>query len=245
MKHLIPAISLISTVLPAGAVTLLIDGANLNAPGSWTNGLPAAGNDGTIEVTSATNSATVFGFGSDTVTNLISGTITASDGFNLIGGTWNITGGKIITRYFLSNGDGGATTVVNISGGEIELKSTSSNFISTANGGVLNVSGSAVLNAATGPSQNMSNPNGDINFAPDWIGQWSVGSFTGDSWRTLFTTDPSMKFDGANLDGASFDTIFTVSGDGQTLSLTSPVPEPASLSLVGLAFLGTALRRRR
>jgi len=80
---------------PAGAVTLLSDGSDLNAPGSWSNGLPSAGNDGTIDVTTANNSATVFGFGGDSVTNLVGGTITADDGFNLLAaGTWNITGGK-------------------------------------------------------------------------------------------------------------------------------------------------------
>lgn len=226
----------------AGAATSLTEGSNLNAGGSWDNGLPSSRNDGTINVTSATNGTTVFGFGGDTVTNLISGTVTADDGFNLTSGTWNMTGGKIITRYFLSNG---ASTTFNMSGGEIELKAASSNFISTANGGTFNISGSATLNAATGATQSMSDPNGDIDFASDWTGQWSVGSFAGDSWKTLFTTDPSMKVNGANIDAATFDSTFTVSNGGQTLALTNPVPEPSSISLALLGLLGLTARRKR
>lgn len=247
MSHSIFSFALAGALLTfqASAVTLLSDGTNLNDGASWSNGLPAAGNEGTIDVVTGFNSQTVFGFGADSVTNLVGGTITANDGFNLLGaGTWNISGGKIITRYFLANGQSGPT-IVNMTGGEIELKSGSSNFISTANGGVFNVSGSALLNAATGAAQNMSDPNGDINFGPDWTGQWSVGSFTADSWRDLFATDPSMKFDGANIDGPTFDSLFTVSNGGQTLSLTNPVPEPSSLSLAGLVLVGWTIRRKR
>jgi len=132
-----------------------------------------------------------------------------------------------------------------MSGGEIELKSDSSNFISTANGGIMNISGSALLNAATGAAQSMSDPNGDIDFAPNWTGEWSVGSFSGDAWKTLFTTDPSMKYEGGNIDGATFDSTFTISDGGQTLSLTNPIPEPTSLALTGLALFAFTLGRRR
>lgn len=248
MPYSLPSLTLAGALLFAGqasAVTLLSDGSDLNAPASWSNGLPSAGNEGTIDVSSATNSQTVFGFGADSVTNLVGGTITADDGFNLLGaGTWNMSGGKIITRYFLANGQTGPT-IFNMSGGEIELKSDSSNFISTANGGILNISGSALLNAATGAAQSMSDPNDDINFSADWTGQWSVGSFTDDSWKDLFTTDPSMKYDGAHIDGTTFDSLFTVSDGGQSLALANPIPEPSTLSLAGLVVLGWAIRRKR
>ncbi len=96
----------------AGAATTFLGG-NLDSAASWDNGLPGAGNVGTISV-DGSNGTTVFNFGGGSIVNQTAGTITSSDGFNLTNGTWNLSGGAVLPRYFLSNGSG---TVINVSGG--------------------------------------------------------------------------------------------------------------------------------
>ena len=74
----------------AQADTMFLGG-NLNDSANWTHGLPASGNPGIIAV-DGTNETTVFGFGADSIVDHSAGTITASDGFNITSGTWNISG---------------------------------------------------------------------------------------------------------------------------------------------------------
>ena len=109
-------------------------GGDLNLAGGWSNGLPGTGNPGTIGV-DGTNGSTVFNFGNGSVVDQSAGTITSTDGFNLTGGTWNMGGGRIRCRYFLSNGAG---TVINLSGGRVELKDAAgTQYVGVANGGIL------------------------------------------------------------------------------------------------------------
>ena len=225
----------LSSVALAGladaATILTVVGGDIETAASWDNGLPSATNPGTIAINASMNASDTFNFGA--VVDHTAGDIVCADGFNMMSGTWNMSStGKIDPRYFLSNG---SSTVFNISAGLIELKSSSTNFISTANGGKLNVSGSAVLNAATNAAQSISTPNGDINFATGWTGSWSVGSFSGNDWKNLFTSDTDMKVDGANIDAATFDATFVVTDGGQTLSM---IPEPSTFALTTLGLLG-------
>ena len=204
----------------ARAATVFLGG-NLNSAGSWDNGLPSSSNPGTIAV-DGSNGTTVFNFGSGSVVDQTAGTITSSDGFNLTNGTWNLSGGGIKPRYFLSNG---GSTVINVSGGLVELKNVSgTQHMGVANGGRLNVSGSAVLDGtqATVAVQT----GGTIDFASGWTGSWTWGTYSGTNWRDLLTTNSAMKLDGASIDGPTFDSTFVVTDGGQTLSMPGGPPPP-------------------
>lgn len=207
----------------AGAVTILSDGGNLNAAGSWDNGLPGAGNDGLISV-DGTNANTVFGFGGGAVIThsagtITSGTLTNDGGFNFNqGDTWNMTGGEVITRYFLAN-----NSTFNLSGGVVTLKDVAATrHMGAANGGFFNVSGSVVLDGSN--ASTVVQTGGTIDIAAGWTGSWTWGLHTGDDWKNLFTSR-LITYDGAVIDAATFDSTFTVSDGGQTLSIIPPGPE--------------------
>jgi len=215
----------------------IFQGGNLNQAGSWNNGLPSSSNPGTIAV-DGTNGSTVFGFGGGAVVDQTAGTITSGDGFNYNqGDTWNMSGGTIITRYFLSNG---GSTVFNLSGGTIELADvTGTQHMGVANGGTFNVSGSVVLDG-TQATVNVQT-GGTIDIASTWTGSWTWGIYSGDDWKNLFTGN-LIEVDGANIDGATFDTMFAVTDGGQTLSM---IPEPSTLILTFMGISGLCRRRRR
>lgn len=230
----------------ANAATIF-QGGNLNLSASWNNGLPGASNPGTIAV-DGTNGTTVFNFGGGSIVNQTAGIITSADGFNLTGGMWNLSGGSILPRYFLSNG---SSTVINFSGGLVQLKDvTNAQHMGVANGGRLNISGSAVLDATQATT--VVQTGGTIDFASSWTGSWTYGTYSGSDWRNLLTTNSAMKLDGASITPAIFDEMFSVSPDGKTLSMASlpeegEIPEPATMALLPLAACGLVryIRRRK
>jgi len=210
---------LLSQAGAARAATTFLGG-NLNSGGNWSSGLPSSGNPGTIAVDGSNNS-TVFNFGSGSVVDMTAGTITSSDGFNVTNGTWNISGGRIITRYFLSNG---GSTTFNVSGGTVELSNVSgTQHMGVANNGTLNVSGSIVLDgtqATTGVQTG-----GTVDIASGWTGSWTMAPYSGDDWKNLFTGN-LIEVDGSNIDAATFDSVFAVTDGGKTLSMTGASPPP-------------------
>jgi len=223
----------------ADAATVF-QGGNLNVAGSWDNGLPSSSNPGTIAV-DGSNGTTVFNFGSGSVVDMTAGTITSTgtNGFNITNGTWNFSGGKIVTRYFLSNG---SSTVFNLSGGTIELSNVSgTQHMGAANNGTFNVSGSVVLDGTQATT--VVQTGGTVDIASSWTGSWTWAPYSGNSWRNLFTGN-LIELDGANIDGATFDATFLVTDGGQTLSI---IPEPSTFALTVLGLLGLLAcgRRRR
>lgn len=215
MKHLLILIIALlgGSAGHATAATNFVSG-SINTAGNWDNGLPNQGNVGTIAA-NGTNASTVFGYGAGSITNLTAGTLTSGDGFNITSGTWNVSGGKVITRYFLSNG---SNTVINLSGGSVELGNVAgTRHMGTANGGTLKISGSVVLDgtrATTGVQTG-----GTIDFSSEWTGSWTWGTYSGDDWRAWFTSNPDVKVDGVNIDATSFNSTFLVSNSGKTLEL--------------------------
>lgn len=192
-------------------------GGNLNSSGSWDNGLPASGNPGTIAV-DGNNGSTVFNFGGGSVVHQTAGTITSGDGFNLTGGTWNMSGGTLSTRYFLSNG---GSTVINLSGGLVELADRpNTQHMGVANGGTLIVSGATTLDGTEATTNVQTG--GTVNFSSDWTGSWTWRPHSGTDWRDLLTTSPAMRFHGTPIRGETFDAFFVVSNAGKTLGM---IPE--------------------
>lgn len=190
------------------------NGGNLNLASSWSNGLPASGNTGSINV-NGSNATTVFNFGAGSVVNHVAGAITSADGFNLTNGIWNLSGGRIVTRYLLSNG---SSTTINFSGGSIVLSDvTGTQYIGVVNNGTMNISGSAVLdgNQASAAVQTT----GTINFSGRWTGSWTWGTYSGSAWRDLLTSNTGCKLAGSSITGAIFDANFAVTNGGKTLAL--------------------------
>ena len=102
------------------AATSLIPGGDIRLAGGWDNSLPSSSNTGTVAVDGIFD-GTTFGYGAGAIVNHISGTLVGTDanGFNMNGGgMWNMSGGKIVARYVLSNG---GSTLFNFSGGIVEL----------------------------------------------------------------------------------------------------------------------------
>jgi hypothetical protein len=242
MKKSIIAVALKAVVFTgaAGAATSFLGGDFENGA-NWDNGLPAAGNEGTIAVDGTWGGSTT-GFGNGSVVNVTAGTLTAagSEGFNVFaGGTWNMSGGTIIARYFLSNSDLG-TVEFNLSGGSWEMSDQpGTQHMGVANGGILNISGSGTLDGsfATAVVQTA----GVIDIAADWTGSWTWGFYSGSEWRDHFVAG-EILYGGAAIDGATFDSSFLVTDGGQTLAL---VPEASAVLLASLGMLGLGLRRRR
>lgn len=221
---------LLPCVCTLGLADTKFGGGDLNQAVNWSNGLPAAGNVGAIAV-DGWNGTTVFGFGGGAIVNHTRGTITSSDGFNFIrGDTWYMSGGKLFTRYFLSNGQYG-NTVINVSGGLVELTDVAGNqHMGVANGGTLNISGSAVLDGtqATLPVQT----GGTLDIASDWTGTWTWGIYSGNEWETHFTSG-QITLGGDTLDAAAFAEKFDVLDSGRTLELKHSVPTaPGTVLLV-------------
>ena len=106
----------------ADAATIF-SGGNFESSANWDNGTPTAGNDGTISVDGTWVGSTT-GFPAGSIVNQTAGTLTAAgtEGFNMNGGgTWNMSGGTIIARYYLPNG---STNVFNLSGGSRSFSPT-------------------------------------------------------------------------------------------------------------------------
>lgn len=225
-KTLILTAKVILLLAVSGSAQTAFLGGNFESAASWDNGLPVVGSEGTIAV-DGTWAGSTTGFGTGTVVNHTAGILTApgTEGFNMNGqaggqtrsGTWNQSGGSILGRYFLSNG---TTSIINLSGGSWEMTDQAgTQHMGVANGGTLNISGTATLDAAfaTVPVQVTE---GTINIATDWTGAWTWGIYAGSEWRNHFIAG-EILFDGAVIDGPAFDANFHVTDGGQTLALIS------------------------
>lgn len=151
------------------------------------------------------------------------------------GATWNISGGSITGRYIIANG---ATNIINISGGSLVLTDhPSTQHMGVANGGNLNISGSAVLDGtfATAVVQT----GGNIDIATGWTGSWTYNGNDLATWETLFTSG-NITSGGATIDAGTFNSNYAVTGN----TLTA-IPEPSSTALLGLGTLALLLRRRK
>jgi len=203
-------------------------GGNIVVAESWNSGLPSAFSPGTIAV-DGTLGTTVFGFGGGATINQTAGTLVADDGFNFIqGDTWNLSEGKIIARYILSNGQNG-DTIMNIAGGTLELADVDGNqHMGVGNGGTMNISGSAVLD---GTQANLEVQTGGIlDIASDWTGSWIWGIYSGSEWQDHFLSG-SITYDGEIIDEAGFRANFSVSDDGSTLTRFGEAPEVSRIVL--------------
>lgn len=201
-----------------GASQITLDAGTLNVAANWSNGLPGPANPGTIAVDGFTG-VTDFNFGAGSVANQVAATITSSDGFNLTGGTWNLTGGGIEARYVFANSSGAA---INLGGGTVTLRAAKGNqHLGAANGGTWNLSDAVVLDAthANQPLQTA----GTLNIASGWSGSWTYGTRGGNAWRDLFLAG-TIKFDGQTLDLAGFEEHFEVIHEGRTLRPASSSP---------------------
>ena len=211
----------------ATAATNLVSG-SINAAASWSSGLPSNTSVGTITVDGTHTTNGTFSYGGSSIVNHSAGTISSTGtlGFNMGGGTWKMTGGKILSRYVLANG---ASSVINFSGGTFELADVTGNQdVGVTNGATMNISGSATID---GTHASKAIPvGGTINFNTNWAGSWKWSFYTGTDWRTLCTTNSGMKLNGVSITEEMFDANFTVSPDGQTLSLTNPVQPTAFVS---------------
>ncbi|YCM42033.1 hypothetical protein V2O64_12045 [Verrucomicrobiaceae bacterium 227] len=215
-------------ILTFNSVTELLEG-DIAIAASWNNGLPSATTPGAIAVDGILGT-TVFGFGGGATIDQTAGTLISNDGFNFIrGDTWNMSGGKIVARYILSNGQAGVDTVMNISGGILELSDVEGNqHMGVGNGGVMRISGSAVLDGTHATLEVQTG--GTLDIASDWTGSWTWGFYTGNEWQDHFVAG-NITYDGAILDEAGFLANFSVSEDGMTLSPTGKSPEISEIVL--------------
>ena len=229
----------------AGADTILNLGGDISNASGWNNGKPSSSNPGTITV-DGTSSSDTFGYGAGAIITHTAGDIVGpgNRGFNMNGGgTWNMSGGKLLFRYILSNG---SNTIFNFSGGTAELSSTATTtqHMGVANGGKMNISGSAVLDG-TQATTIVQATSGIIDIASGWTGSWTWGTYSGSDWKTIVTAGAGsngFRLDGAIISSATFDATFQVTPDGKTLSM---IPEPATMSLLAFGGLGVLARRRR
>lgn len=206
-------------------------GGDIMDPLNWTNGLPTGLTVGTI-ATDGTLAA-FASFGAGAVTNMTGGILTVAEatGFNTYGGgTWNISGGTILARYFLANSQNGSS-VVNLSGGLIELADVTGNQqMGVGNGGALNISGPAVLDGTH--ATDVVQTNGTIDIKSEWTGSWTMGNYSGYAWELLFV-DGKITLDGSTLDPAGF----AVTNGGRTLSRgAGGTPDPGPPVLVAQGF---------
>jgi len=211
-------------------------GGDINTAANWTNGVPAALKVGTIAA-DGTNAVTIIGYGTGSVVNMTAGIITSdgTNGFNVTaggGGTWNISGGKIITRFFLANG---VNTIINLSGGTIELADVEgAQHMGAANEGTFKVSGSAVLDGTQATT--VVQTGGTVDIDSNWTGTWTWGTYSGYDWENLFTAG-SITLDGAPLDLAGFEANFAVTNSGQTLQIgTGGTPDQGAPTLIPAGF---------
>ncbi|MCF7974604.1 MAG: discoidin domain-containing protein [Phycisphaerae bacterium] len=224
---------LLGTVIQAQ--TNLLPGGDVSSAGGWDNGKPAAGNPGTITVDGVTT-VTTFGYGADGVINHLSGDIvcTGTNGFNMVqSGTWNMSGGSIIGRYILSNGQNGNCTF-NFSGGKAILSDVDgTQHMGVANNGMMTVSGSFTVDG-TQATVMVQATSGIINILPGWTGSWTWGTYSGLDWKAIVTAgegNNGFRLDGEIIDEATFNATFQITNGGQTLSMiavSAYQPDPAN-----------------
>lgn len=225
-NYVVPCIAAFGAIILVGsasAQTNLLLAGDIRLAEGWDNGLPSSANTASITVDGILGDSDVFGFGVDAIINHTAGTIDAvpgtGTGFNMNGGgIWNLSGGKILSRYILANG---GSAVFNFSGGVVELADVDgTQHFGVANGGTLNISGTVVVDGSQATVAVQTG--GTLNFESDWTGSWTWAPYAGDDWRDLFINEVGVTVDGVNIDGATFDSTFTVADGGQTLSINNP-----------------------
>jgi len=243
----------------ANAGTIFLGGELLD-PANWDNGFPDAADDGTV-ATDGTDSTDYFPLGTYTITQT-SGTITAADASDALNWapaddgseaavvTYNMEGGTLTGKAFIANARNnylGGDFIMNMSGGTIQLTDVEGDTwrrIAAGNGGHLNISGSAVLDASSASADDPNSAidtDGHHDIASNWTGYWTHGNHTGNDWRDLFVNSGAFTYDGATINGDTFDSTFVVSDGGATLA----IPEPASLGLFGIVCGALWFVRRR
>ena len=231
------------------ADTYNVVGGNITVNSGWDNDKPSDTSPGFIAVDGVINDGT-FGFGMDTVITQTAGIIDAgSAGMNFGafnnkdgGGTWNMSGGMIISRAITMNADIGSNSTMNISGGTLMLNGTGielgkgSKITSLKVESYLNISGSAILDETLANRKNpedlLHDTDGNYDIASNWTGYWTNGLMSGNDWKDFVVGNVTV--DGAFIDAATFDSTFTVTDGGQRLAM---VPEPATLSLLAIGGL--------
>ncbi|MBN2161349.1 MAG: PEP-CTERM sorting domain-containing protein [Pontiellaceae bacterium] len=212
----------------AGA-TVTIEGGATVAIGEDT---PVNGG-GTLIVNNATLTVgdDVFASGGTIILNNGSA-VTANDDFEATTGIITINGGIHSSGAAVGNNVGAQTGSINILGGQITAGTFRFQSGSTSSVG----GGATLLSASSATALDMS---GSLDILSGWSGSWEVGTFSGEDWKTE-VTGGGWTLNGAAIDGALFDSTFTVSGDGTTLS----IPEPATLGLIGMTAVSMLLIRR-
>ncbi|MEN8784950.1 MAG: hypothetical protein ABF379_11345 [Akkermansiaceae bacterium] len=207
------------------AAELEFTGGSINAAGSWNivpgpgTQKPTAGDTGIIAA-DGTIGGSVVNFG-DSVVTQTGGTIStsaANNNFNFLGGgIFNLEGGRIETRGLFGN-----NSTINLSGGFVQLGSTTNDSVAfgSANpAGALTISGTVEITALK--SYVIRNEN-ILDIFPDWSGTWTHPSFPAEgSWQESLVS-LGILFDGAAITDENFGSIFSVTNEGQTLSLKKP-----------------------
>ena len=229
---------------------------NVNSGGSLTyDGVlsiaSAAGGAGTLNITGGNltsindGSRLVLGGSAGGTFNLSGGTFTAqgsapTDGLtirditlNLSGGTFDLSGGQVVPQNVTFNVIGDDTTILTDRLNHGGAASTATyNFVFDSDG-VSSFTNAAFMNLI----------NATINVdGSAYTG--GAGTFTLFDSANLVEGSTSQNITGAF---AGFDAVFSTADNGNDviLTLTTAVPEPSSLILLGGGMIGFCLRRRR
>jgi len=218
------------------AATIFLGGNALDAA-NWSNGIPAAGNPGTVAVDGS------FGnlhsaFAGATITQT-AGTMGGGKAQITTGTTWNLLGGELYFSRYLQV----RNSTVNVSGGTVTATNSSyGTFAPSGNdGGTINISDSAELTTRTAGAD----LGGTIDIASGWTGFWHANDFSTDDWMNRLVNDfDKWTYNGSDITGAIFDATFEVTPDGKTLSMQTAsgpiVPEPSTFLIWSLGLLGLA-----
>jgi len=248
---------------PDAQAQIIFNGGDIEAAASFTpTGVPGLGDVvsfGNVAGTTSSNLDTLDG----TTFNQTAGTLTGvlnvnSDlTYNLSGGTLNGLGGG--GANFNANG-----SVFNLTGGLLQFGGAL--IVNTTNG-VINLGGDANIEAVTDDFDLfINNDEGQFNIAADWTGSLiSNNDVTAADWIAELITGGSRLGDGGPVDldrlinvggteitagnfGDFFEIAVNADGTGSALSLIADsvaIPEPSSVTLLGLFALGLGTYRRR
>ena len=229
-----------------GGATIRVGNTAARATGSTPTNLTGTNNHGDYVHTSVGmsvfNDATlltnddIFSNNSLLIFNAGSTAISGDDFESNGGGTPTINGG---THTAGDQFGAQRISTLNFLGGTVTANGfrTTAATITQSPGGTINIGGDATLDANSA----VFDPTGIVDFSSSWTGQLDVaGLSTLPDWFTALDNG-TLTFDGATLDEATFNDNFEVTGGALSLA----VPEPSSLSLLGLSALFLARRRSR